>query len=125
MRLVRFGPRGKELPAILTDDGMRRMIPGFANWDGPFFAQDGLAALEKAVKAADENSFPEVPEDARWGAPVGRPGKIICIGLNYSDHARESGMQIPSEPIVFLKASNTMVGPFDAIQIPRGSRKTD
>lgn len=125
MKLVRFGPVGKERPGIVTSDGKRRMIPAFSDWNGAFFAHDGLAVLEETVRIAGEDSFPEVTGDVRWGAPIARPGKIICIGLNYSDHAKESDMPIPSEPIVFLKASNTMVGPFDAIQIPRRSRKTD
>jgi 2-keto-4-pentenoate hydratase/2-oxohepta-3-ene-1,7-dioic acid hydratase in catechol pathway len=125
MKLVRFGSVGEERPGILTSDGKRRMIPRFSDWDRLFFAHDGLAALEELVRTEGENSFPEIARDVRWGAPIARPGKIICIGLNYSDHAKESGMQIPAEPIVFLKASNTIVGPYDAIQIPRGSQKTD
>jgi 2-keto-4-pentenoate hydratase/2-oxohepta-3-ene-1,7-dioic acid hydratase in catechol pathway len=70
-------------------------------------------------------SFPDVDEKERWGACVARPGKVICIGLNYSDHAKESGMELPKEPIVFQKGSNTVVGPYDPIIIPRNSKKTD
>jgi 2,4-didehydro-3-deoxy-L-rhamnonate hydrolase len=125
VKLIRFGPQGHERPGIVTSDGKRRDISSFSDWDGKFFANDGLAHLENVVRTTRENRFPEVPENARWGAPVARPGKIICIGLNYSDHANESGMPIPAEPVVFLKAPNTMVGPFDTIQLPRGSRKTD
>jgi 2,4-didehydro-3-deoxy-L-rhamnonate hydrolase len=69
--------------------------------------------------------FPEVKPDERWGSPISRPGKVICIGLNYSDHAAESGMQVPKEPILFMKGSNTVVGPNDDILIPRKSEKTD
>ena len=79
--------------------------------------------LKKQV--ANLGAFPEVPESARWGACVARPGKVICIGLNYSDHAAESGMELPTEPIIFQKGANTVVGPYDHILIPRKSEKTD
>ena len=82
-----------------------------------------MAALKKQLENMD--ALPEVPESARWGACVARPGKVICIGLNYSDHATESGMELPSEPIVFQKGANTVVGPYDPILIPRKSEKTD
>ena len=71
------------------------------------------------------DSLPEVSEDERWGAPIARPGMIMCVGLNYADHARESGMEIPSEPVIFGKASNTIAGPYDEVAIPKGSVKTD
>jgi 2-keto-4-pentenoate hydratase/2-oxohepta-3-ene-1,7-dioic acid hydratase in catechol pathway len=125
MRLIRFGMKGREMPGILTADGKRRSVSGFSDWNSAFFEGDGLKGLAALLRDAGEDSFPEVPESTRWAAPIARPGKIICVGLNYSDHARESGMPIPDEPIVFLKASNTIVGPFDDIYIPRGSRKTD
>lgn len=123
MKLIRFGQPGAEKPGLYID-GTRRDLSGhFADWDRGFFNAGGLEELRAlAAKAGD---LPEVPEDARWGSPVARPGKVICIGLNYSDHAAESGMDIPKEPIVFQKGSNTVVGPYDDILIPRGSEKTD
>jgi 2,4-didehydro-3-deoxy-L-rhamnonate hydrolase len=125
MRFIRFGPKGKEKPGILTADNIRVDLSGFfSDWDTKFFAGDGLQQLTKIV-SDKASSLAEVPESERWGAPVARPGKVICIGLNYSDHARESGMPVPEEPIVFMKAANTVVGPFDQVLIPRTSVKTD
>jgi 2,4-diketo-3-deoxy-L-fuconate hydrolase len=125
MRLVRFGPKGKEKPGILTGQNIRLDLSGrFADWNSKFFAEDGLQKLAE-VAASQASSLAAVPESERWGAPVARPGKVICIGLNYSDHAKESGMPVPAEPIVFLKAANTVVGPYDEVLIPRMSEKTD
>jgi 2,4-didehydro-3-deoxy-L-rhamnonate hydrolase len=125
MRLVRFGAKGKEKPGILTGENVRLDLSGkFADWNSAFFVGDGLQRLSEVVRL-QAGSLPVVPESERWGAPVARPGKVICIGLNYSDHAKESGMPVPEEPIVFLKAANTVVGPFDEVLIPRTSTKTD
>jgi 2-keto-4-pentenoate hydratase/2-oxohepta-3-ene-1,7-dioic acid hydratase in catechol pathway len=125
MRLIRFGSLGSERPGILDAAGDRRDLSAhFADWNGAFFQQQGLAALARLLVDGTEQ-FPLVNDRERWGAPIARPGKVICIGLNYSDHAAESGMPIPTEPIVFMKASNTVVGPFDDILIPRRSQKTD
>jgi 2-keto-4-pentenoate hydratase/2-oxohepta-3-ene-1,7-dioic acid hydratase in catechol pathway len=125
MRLVRFGPKGKEKPGILTGENTRLDLSGhFSDWNSAFFAENGLQRLAE-VAASQASSRAVVPESERWGAPIARPGKVICIGLNYSDHAKESGMPVPAEPIVFLKASNTVVGPYDEVLIPRMSEKTD
>jgi 2-keto-4-pentenoate hydratase/2-oxohepta-3-ene-1,7-dioic acid hydratase in catechol pathway len=125
MRLIRFGAKGHEKPGILTGDNLRLDASGhFADWNAAFFAEGGLAKLAEVV-ASSAASLPMVAESERWGAPVARPGKVICIGLNYSDHAKESGMAVPEEPIVFLKAANTVVGPYDEVLIPRSSVKTD
>ena len=125
MRLIRFGSVGDEKPGIIDSNGSRRDLSAyFQDWDTKFFASGGMDRLAKILRR-DAASLPDVPETARWAAPVARPGKVICIGLNYSDHAEESGMPIPAEPIVFLKASNTVIGPYDNIQIPRGGEKTD
>jgi 2,4-didehydro-3-deoxy-L-rhamnonate hydrolase len=125
MKLIRFGPRGKEKPGIVDGNGVRRdLSSSFADWDSRFFSSGSLGQL-RSLNEQKLDSFPVVEASERWGAPIARPGKLICIGLNYSDHARESGMAIPSEPIIFLKASNTAVGPYDDVLIPRGSRKTD
>jgi len=126
MRLIRFGPMGKEKPGILSSDGARRDVSAhFKDWDGAFFQDAGLRRLAKFIVSQVVENLPKVKEDERWGAPVARPGKVVCIGLNYSDHAKESGMAIPTEPILFLKASNTVVGPYDELLIPRHSKKTD
>jgi len=126
MRLIRFGSSGNERPGILTRTGVRKDLLGhFAAWDRHFFQTGGLQRLSTILGTTPAEEFKNVPDEVRWGSPVARPGKIICIGLNYSDHAKESGMPIPSEPIVFLKGSNTVVGPYDNILIPRTSTKTD
>ncbi|MHB2008458.1 MAG: fumarylacetoacetate hydrolase family protein [Acidobacteriaceae bacterium] len=125
MRLIRFGTIGDEKPGILDSNGNRRDLSAhFHDWDTKFFASGGVDRLAEILRR-DGPSLPVVPATERWAAPVARPGKVICIGLNYSDHAEESGMPIPAEPIVFLKASNTVIGPYDHVQIPRGSEKTD
>jgi 2,4-didehydro-3-deoxy-L-rhamnonate hydrolase len=125
MRLIRFGAKGKEKPGILTGKKTRLdLSEEFADWNSAFFVENGLQKLGEVV-ASQADSLKVVPESERWGAPIARPGKVICIGLNYSDHAKESGMPVPEEPIVFLKASNTVVGPYDQVLIPRTSMKTD
>ena len=122
MRLIRFGPRGQEKPGLMVDGQRRDCSSLVKDYDHAFFQSGGLEALESAVKGRD---LPLVPDSERWGAPVARPGKVVCIGLNYSDHALESKMPIPTEPIVFLKGTNTVVGPYDDVIIPRRSVKTD
>jgi 2,4-diketo-3-deoxy-L-fuconate hydrolase len=126
MRLIQHGNSGAEWPGIVASDGSRRdLSEHFERWDSAFFAGNGVARVEAVLQQVGAENLPEIAATERWGAPVARPGKIICIGLNYSDHARESGMPIPNEPIVFLKAPNTVVGPYDDVEIPRGSTKTD
>jgi 2,4-didehydro-3-deoxy-L-rhamnonate hydrolase len=125
MRLIRFGETGSEKPGVLDTQGKRLDLSAyFKDWDADFFRTDGLRRAVDVLKST-ASSLPAVAEGIRWGAPVARPGKIICIGLNYSDHAKESGMAIPIEPIIFLKAANTVVGPYDDVFIPRNSYKTD
>ncbi|MBA2113846.1 fumarylacetoacetate hydrolase family protein [Bremerella alba] len=124
MKLIQFGPYGKEKPGLLTEAGVRKDLSSkLARYDREFFNQGGLAQLAELKDSLD--SLPTVADDVRWGAPIARPGKVICIGLNYADHAEESGMEVPTEPIIFFKGSNTVVGPYDEIQIPRKSEKTD
>lgn len=117
MRLIRFGEIGSEKPGVLDDVGKRRdassVISG--DFDSTFFAADQLRKLE----AIDIPSLPQVPENARWGAPIARPGKVVCVGLNYADHAAESGMAVPAEPIIFFKSPSTVIGPYDDVLIPR------
>jgi 2,4-diketo-3-deoxy-L-fuconate hydrolase len=122
MKLIRFGNFKKEKPGLLDRHGKRRDCSAHVpDYNADFFAGGGLEKLCRV----DPESLPEVPAEVRWGAPVARPGKVICIGLNYRDHATESGMEIPKEPIVFFKAPNTVVGPYDEVLIPRGSGQTD
>lgn len=125
MKLIRFGEFRKERPGILTEAGERIDLSAyFSDWNHEFLGGEGLSHLQELVSRRSAE-LPRVAENVRWGAPIARPGKVICIGLNYSDHARETGAAVPAEPIVFMKASNTVVGPFDDLQIPRASEKTD
>jgi 2,4-didehydro-3-deoxy-L-rhamnonate hydrolase len=123
MKLIRFGSFENEKPGIVID-GKRKDLSGhFKDWDRSFFRKSGLKELSDLLKK--NPSLPDVKESERWGSCIARPGKVLCIGLNYSDHALESKMPIPTEPIVFQKGSNTVVGPYDNIIIPRKSKKTD
>lgn len=122
MRLARFGPFRKEKPALVDARGTLRDVSAqVADWRPDAFA-DG--ALER-LRGVDLESLPAVSPEERVGSCVARPGKLVCIGLNYADHAAESGVAAPPEPVVFLKGTNTVVGPSDDILIPRGSQKTD
>jgi 2-keto-4-pentenoate hydratase/2-oxohepta-3-ene-1,7-dioic acid hydratase in catechol pathway len=125
MRLLRVGERGSERPAILDEDGIARDLSRVVADFGPgFFAGGGLTAVAAAVAVPEaRRSFPAL--DGRIGAPIARPGKVVCIGLNYSDHAAETGAAIPERPVVFMKDPSTVVGPYDDVLIPRGSVKTD
>lgn len=124
MKLIRFGNMGDEKPGIIDSNGTRKDLSQHVpDWDRAFFQSGGMDFLKSLLE--QDMPLPDVPANARWAAPVARPGKVICIGLNYSDHAAESGMAAPTEPIVFQKGSNTVVGPYDAILIPRKSTKTD
>lgn len=124
MRLIRSGPQGREKPGVLLDGKRWDLSAYFQDWNSTFFEQSGLETLSSLLKT-DRASLPEVGESERWASPIARPGKIVCVGLNFSDHAKESGMPVPNEPVLFLKATNTVVGPFDEILIPRNSNKTD
>ncbi|MDC6386982.1 FAA hydrolase family protein [Flagellimonas taeanensis] len=123
MKLIRYGKMGMEKPGILINDKRYSLSAYFKDFDRDFFATDGLAQVKELLSRGED--LPLVGEEERWGAPIARPGKVMCIGLNYSDHAKEAGMPIPAEPIIFQKGSNTVVGPYDPILIPRGSEKTD
>jgi len=125
MKLIRFGPSGHEKTGIiLADDRRIDVSSAFAEFDETFFHTDGLARLAAWLEA-NAATAPEVPAEARLGSPIARPSKIICIGLNYRDHAAESGMAAPAEPVVFFKATTALTGPDDGLTIPRGSGKTD
>ena len=124
MRLIRFGAKGAEKPGVIIDGERRDCSSYFEDWNRNFFNEDGLDKLSELVQKKGRD-LPPVPADTRWGSCIARPNMIICIGLNYSDHALESGMEIPGEPVLFTKASNTISGPFDEITIPKRSQKTD
>jgi len=122
MKLLRYGPIGFEKPGVLDADGIIRDLSGItSDIDGRFLAGDGLAQL----KAADITRLPAVDAGVRLGACVANIGKFVCIGLNYADHAAESNMPIPEEPVVFSKWLSAVVGPNDDVRIPRGAEKTD
>ncbi len=120
MKLVRYGERGAEKPGMIDATGALRDLSGHV----ADIAGDVLADLDR-LRAIDPQSLPLVPGTPRYGAAVGQIGKFICIGLNYSDHAAESGMTVPPEPIIFAKYTSAVCGPNDPIIIPRGSVKTD
>ncbi|AWS43445.1 fumarylacetoacetate hydrolase family protein [Streptosporangium sp. 'caverna'] len=123
MKLLRVGPPGRERPCVMGPDGRVLDLSALTtDIDGAFLAGGGI---ERVRSALAEGGLPEAGPYERVGAPVARPGKIVCIGLNYSDHAEETGADIPAEPVVFMKASNTVVGPEDEVLVPRGSVKTD
>jgi 2-keto-4-pentenoate hydratase/2-oxohepta-3-ene-1,7-dioic acid hydratase in catechol pathway len=122
MKLLRYGERGAEKPALLDAAGTIRDLSGhIADIDGAALAPQALARLA----AIDPASLPAVPGSPRLGAPVANPSKLLCIGLNYSDHAREAGQPIPSEPVLFMKATTSLNGPNDKVVLPRGSVKGD
>jgi 2,4-didehydro-3-deoxy-L-rhamnonate hydrolase len=121
---MRLGAPGHERPHLLLDDGRVLDVGDMAgDVDAALFARGGLDDLRRIATTPSSAAIP-MP-DIRVGAPVARPGKIVGIGLNYADHAAESGAPIPTEPVIFFKATNAMVGPYDDVHIPRGSTKTD
>jgi 2-keto-4-pentenoate hydratase/2-oxohepta-3-ene-1,7-dioic acid hydratase in catechol pathway len=123
MRLLRIGEPGAERPAVERDEVWFDARPVTDDFDGQFFAGGGVERLGAALAAGE---LAEVGRDGvRIGPPVARPGKIVCIGLNYRDHARETGAAFPEEPVVFMKDPSTVIGPSDEVLVPRGSRKTD
>lgn len=124
MKLIRFGPAGQEKPGIYKD-GIYYDVSRISNdYNEAFFEGNGLAELEKSI-AERLIPLPAIPIGTRIGSPVARPSKIVCIGLNYKDHAKETGAAIPAEPIIFMKATSALCGPFDHVVIPKDSHKTD
>jgi 2-keto-4-pentenoate hydratase/2-oxohepta-3-ene-1,7-dioic acid hydratase in catechol pathway len=124
MRLMRVGDVGRERPVLLIGDGRHfDLSPVTADIDRDFFARGGLAEVSRAVESGVLDTIDVRGE--RVGAPIARPGVILCIGMNYAAHAAESGSEPPQQPVLFYKAPNTVVGPNDDIRIPRGSSKTD
>jgi 2-keto-4-pentenoate hydratase/2-oxohepta-3-ene-1,7-dioic acid hydratase in catechol pathway len=125
MKLLRVGTAGAERPALLDAEGTLRDLSGVVDdIDGALLADD--AALGRVRAAAGSGELPALDATGlRIGPPVGRIGKVVCIGLNYHDHARETGAEPPAEPVIFFKAADTVVGPYDTVLVPRGSTKTD
>ena len=124
MKFARLGPLGSETPVVQVDDRILDISSITEDIDEAFWASDGVASVRAAVAA---DTLPVVPdaETLRVGAPIAKPGTIVCIGMNYAAHAAESGSEPPSVPVLFFKAANTIAGPNDTVTIPRGSTKTD
>jgi 2-keto-4-pentenoate hydratase/2-oxohepta-3-ene-1,7-dioic acid hydratase in catechol pathway len=122
MKLVRYGTPGAEKPGIVDKDGVIRSLEGLVpDIAGAVLSDEGL----QKIRGLDLSSLPKVAENTRFGPCVGGTGKFICIGLNYADHAAESNLPVPNEPVVFMKATSAIVGPNDQVKIPRTSVKTD
>ncbi len=125
MKLIRYGNPDFEKPGIQLPDGTRIDVSAFGqDFDEKFFAGDGLRNLSSWFEKHGA-TCPVISQETRLGSPICRPSKIICIGLNYSDHATESNMQLPTEPIIFFKSTTAICGPHDKVIIPKGSEKTD
>ncbi|MCP4740626.1 MAG: fumarylacetoacetate hydrolase family protein [Actinomycetales bacterium] len=120
MKLARIGARGSEVPAVLDRDGVHRDVSSLVSDFTPeFFSGDGIERL----RSSDLSALPAV--EGRIGAPIAKPSLILCVGLNYVDHANESSMKVPEEPILFTKAPNCLVGPYDEVLTPRGATTVD
>jgi 2-keto-4-pentenoate hydratase/2-oxohepta-3-ene-1,7-dioic acid hydratase in catechol pathway len=124
MKLIRFGKPGKEKPGVILDNEYYDVSALTEDYDEKFFEEDGLRQLEKFVEQ-NHVQLIQISQDTRLGSPFARPSKIICIGLNYADHAKETNAAIPTEPIIFFKSTTALGGPNDDIVIPKNSKKTD
>ena len=125
MKLIRFGNTGEEKPGIINKNGQRLDVSKFGeDYNEAFFEKDGIKRLITWLSKNIDNC-PRISENERLGAPICRPSKIVCVGLNYTKHAHESGAQVPSEPVLFFKSTTAICGPYDDVIIPKGSQKTD
>lgn len=125
MKLLRFGAVGQEKPGVQLADGTKLDVSAFGtDYNEDFFGNGGIEKLSEWLEK-NQDSCPEIDPSTRLGAPLTRPSKIVCVGLNYAQHAAESGMDIPKEPVLFFKATSALVGPNDDIMLPKGSTKTD
>jgi 2-keto-4-pentenoate hydratase/2-oxohepta-3-ene-1,7-dioic acid hydratase in catechol pathway len=124
MKLIRFGEINKEKTGIIINDEYYDTSSFGEDYNELFFETDGLNRLQKFIES-NKDKLPKVSKDLRLGSPVSRPSKIICIGLNYADHARETNAAIPTEPIIFFKSTTSLIGPFDDVVIPKNSTKSD
>jgi len=124
MKLIRFGDPGREITGVQINDKLFDTSAFAEDYDEKFFETDGLSRL-KTFLDKNQSELPEISNDVRLASPIARPSKIVCIGLNYRDHAEETGAKIPEEPIIFMKSTTAIVGPNDAVMIPKDSVKTD
>jgi 2-keto-4-pentenoate hydratase/2-oxohepta-3-ene-1,7-dioic acid hydratase in catechol pathway len=125
MKLIRFGDLGQEKPGVQLANGTKIDVSSFvSDYNEDFFGNGGIDKLSDWLKE-NESACPVVEDDARLGVPLTRPSKIVCVGLNYAQHAAEAGMAIPEEPVLFFKSTTALVGPNDQVIIPKGSKKTD
>ena len=125
MKLIRFGRNGQEKPGLELDNGSRIDVSAFGeDYNELFFGSDGTKRLTEWLEH-NESQCPKISKDIRLGPPIARPSKIVCVGLNYAKHAKESGMEVPSEPVLFFKASSAIVGPYDDVILPKKSQKSD
>lgn len=125
MKLIRFGKPGNEKPGIQLDKGQKIDVSAFGlDYDEVFFGFEGPKKLREWLSLNQENC-PKIGDNIRLGPPICRPSKIVCVGLNYAKHAQESGMEVPSEPVLFFKASSAIIGPNDDVILPRNSKKSD
>ncbi|MEO8719886.1 MAG: fumarylacetoacetate hydrolase family protein [Ginsengibacter sp.] len=122
MKLIRFGEKGKEKSGVMVDEKLFDVSQFVKDYDGDFFANDGVEKLKKIIS---QNQLTEISSGERLGCPVMSPSKIICIGLNYAKHAKETNAPIPKEPIIFFKSTTAISGPNDDVIIPKKSVKTD
>ncbi|MDO3642156.1 fumarylacetoacetate hydrolase family protein [Mucilaginibacter sp. L3T2-6] len=122
MKLIRFGEAGKEKTGVIINDKKYDTSAFGEDYGEVFFENDGLTRLSHFL---EDSLLPEITEDVRLGCPLMRPSKIVCIGLNYIDHAKETNATPPSEPVIFMKSTTAIVGPYDNIVIPKNSVKTD
>lgn len=125
MKLIRFGATGYEKPGIQLENGTRIDVSAFgSDYDEIFFGSDGIERLADWLQSNQENC-PVVDATIRLGAPLTRPSKIVCVGLNYAQHAAEAGMEVPKEPVLFFKSTTALIGPNDDVIMPKGGVKTD
>jgi 2-keto-4-pentenoate hydratase/2-oxohepta-3-ene-1,7-dioic acid hydratase in catechol pathway len=124
MKLIRFGETGKEKPGIAVDDVYYDASTFGEDYNEHFFETQGLERLQQYLDYNKKN-LQRIPEGKRIGSPIARPSKIVCIGLNYADHAKETGAAIPAEPVIFMKSTTALCGPYDNVIIPKDSKKTD
>jgi 2,4-didehydro-3-deoxy-L-rhamnonate hydrolase len=125
MKLIRFGEPDGERPGVIVEDATRRDVSAFVpDYDEAFFATDGLARLKHWLKE-NAASAPRVAQSVRLGSPISRPSKIICVGVNFRDHVKETQAEIPKEPVIFFKATTSLVGPNDDLVIPKNGQKVD
>lgn len=124
MKLFRFGEIGNEKPGVIIDDIMFDVSQFVEDYNEYFFETNGIEKLNQLLSEV-QNELHEIPTGSRIGSCVARPSKIVCIGLNFADHAKESGAEIPKEPIIFFKSTTSLSGPYDEVVIPKNSSKTD